>query len=146
MTTATNDKCLDYCNNLLAGELSAVETYDIAIDRFDQAEGLSKLSEIRSEHQESVTCLQSQVQTLGGTPTTASGRWGTFATTVEKAASLLGDDSAIGSLEQGEKHGISEYESALESEHVSAECKELISEKLLPRLHAHLRVLAEIKS
>lgn len=144
-TTTTNEKCIDVCNELLRGELSAVETYDIAIRKFDGAAEMSKLSEIRADHQVSANRLRQNVQDMGGMPSTDSGAWGTFASAVEKAASFFGENSALAALEEGEKHGIHDYESALANDDVMAECKQMISEELLPRLHSHLTSLDHLK-
>ena len=145
METTISKKFLELCDGLLRGEISAVETYDIAIKKFEKAQAITELSEIRSGHQESVTKLRSHIQSLGGTPSTDSGAWGTFATAVEKAASLLGDTSAVTALIQGEEYGIGEYESSLEGTDLSDGTRTLISEELLPKLHRNLEALEHLK-
>ncbi len=58
---------------------------------------------------------------MGGDPDKDSGAWGIFATTVQGAANLFGEDSAIHSLSQGEEMGRRDYEAALADEHVMEE-------------------------
>ena len=75
---------------------------------------------------------------MGGTPDTDSGAWGTFATAVQGAANLLGENSALASLKQGEEHGKKAYEEALADDEVIPACKAIIRDELLPRVNRHL--------
>ena len=42
--------CIDVCNSLLRGELSAVETYSLAINRYVGKPAVTELQKIRTEH------------------------------------------------------------------------------------------------
>jgi hypothetical protein len=64
--------------------------------------------------------------------------WGGFAQALEGAAKLFGESPALLILEQGEQHGINEYETALADPRFSARAKELIDQELLPPLYDHL--------
>jgi hypothetical protein len=132
---------IDRCNELLRGEISAVETYAIAIRRFSEEAAIPTLRSIRDDHADSVELLRGSVARLGGTPTTDSGAWGGFAQTVEKAASLLGDGTALEALRQGEKHGVRQYEDAIADEDGDQESRLLYTEVLMPRLLIHLTQL-----
>src|SRR5690606_36892790 len=126
------------CNRLLRGEISAVETYGQAIEKFAGEPEVATLRRIQDEHRESVAKLKANVLTMGGTPDTDSGAWGTFAKGVEATAKLFGESSAVAALRQGEEFGIGLYEAALEDEDVLPECKTLITQQLLPKLRTHL--------
>jgi demethoxyubiquinone hydroxylase (CLK1/Coq7/Cat5 family) len=128
-------------NRLLRGELAAVETYQQALARVGNEPGAAELRQIETEHREAAELLRSQVVQRGGKPAADSGAWGTWARAVEGAASLFGNAAALRTLREGEEHGVSSYESALQEPALDAECKELISAKLLPRTRAHLPVL-----
>lgn len=143
-TTQSHDTCIEVCNQLLRGEISAVETYEQAIHKFADHPAVIALERMRDEHQDSVTKLRANVVSMGGQPATDSGAWGVFAKSVEGAAAVLGESSAVAALRQGEEHGIDEYSSALENPEVLHECKTLISEVLLPRLRSHVQALESI--
>lgn len=143
MTTAKFTR--DTLNSLLRGELSAIETYSRAIHKFPAAEALPQLEKIRAGHLQSVSLLRSLIQDHAGHPVTDSGLWGDFAKGVEAAAALLGVDSAIGALRQGESFGIGEYESVLGDATLPADVKAAIQEKLLPALQNHLLTLESLR-
>jgi len=139
------EKCIDVCNRLLRGERSAVETYNQAIDKFRGEPAAGPLSQLRDEHHDSVGVLEQNVRSMGGKPDDTAGAWGAVANTVQAAANLFGQNSAVEALESGEKSGKSDYESALEDPDVMPECKDLIRQTLLPRVEEHLQALAGIQ-
>jgi hypothetical protein len=134
----TNDRT-EKLNSLLRGELSAVETYRQAIDKVHI--GREQLRRIQDEHIDAVNVLRQHITDRGGTPATGSGPWGVWANLVQKAANVVGPETALKSLKEGERHGIDEYEEAIQDESVEAECKSLISTTLLPRQREHLQML-----
>lgn len=138
---ANLERCVAVCNRLLRGEISAVETYDKALAKFAQAAEAATLQRIRDDHQASVDRLKSNIISMGGTPDKNSGAWGAFAGAVQSTANFLGDNSALGALLKGEKHGREEYVSALENDDVLSEGKVMIRERLLPRLNIHIEIL-----
>jgi hypothetical protein len=149
MSTLTHDRqeCVDICNSLLRGEIAAVETYNDAIRRFQvESRAIVTLEEIRKDHVESVTQLRDNVRAMGGMPDRVSGAWGTLAKTVQNAANLFGENSAMTALQQGEAHGRDVYRNALENEHVMPECKSMIRHDLLPKVERHIAQLDSLKT
>lgn len=144
MKSTINESCIDVCNSLLRGEISAIETYTQAIDKFADDPEVVLLKEIRREHIASANRLRDNVRDMGGTPSTDSGAWGAWAKMVEGAAKLLGDTMALKALQEGEEHGVNEYEAALENDEVMRECKDMIRTELLPRQLSHIDVLRRI--
>lgn len=140
-TSDINQDCIKECNSLLRGELSAVETYEQAIEKFGHESESPTLRRIKDEHQASVRDLQESITAMGGIPDDESGAWGTFATAVQGAANLFGDDSAVAALKQGEKHGERDYEDALEKHFLLPACRDQIQSKLLPRVKSHISTL-----
>ncbi|RYD24317.1 MAG: DUF2383 domain-containing protein [Verrucomicrobiaceae bacterium] len=132
-------------NTLLRGEISAVETYTQAIEKFTGSQEAGTLQSLKAEHQESAAILRQHVTQAGGTPDSGSGAWGTFAQAVEGTAKLLGESAALKALVEGEQHGIKEYESALENEDVSLEAKDSIRDSLLPSLFDHIASLESLR-
>ena len=140
---AIDDKCINVCNSLLRGELSAIETYGQAIRKYSDLPVAEKLQEFRSDHIAAAQLLAQNVREMGGQPETDSGGWGEFANLVQGAADLFGKGSAIESLQRGEEHGRSSYEDALENDDVMPSCKTMIREQLLPPT---VRQIAELET
>jgi uncharacterized protein (TIGR02284 family) len=145
MNETTTEHCIDVCNRLLRGERSAVETYNQAIERFTDSPARPELERIRTEHHEAVNRLIQSVREMGGTPDESSGSWGVFARGVQGAANLFGAGSAVSNLQNGEEHGRSDYEDALQDEDVMPEHKAMIRDELLPRIQRHISTLERLE-
>ncbi|MGF1451721.1 MAG: DUF2383 domain-containing protein [Opitutales bacterium] len=140
-----NEPCINICNKLLKGELSAIETYEKAEQRFGDHADARILTELRQSHQQSANRLSDDVVRMGGVPTRESGAWGTFANAVQSAANLIGEGSALDSLQRGEEHGISEYKEATTDPNMMPECRAMVLEELLPRCERNLALLEGLK-
>lgn len=141
-TTSENiGKCIEICNKMLRGERSAVETYDMAIEKFSADPATATLTQIRNEHVESVNDLERSIREMNAVPDQDSGTWGSFAKLVQGTAQLFGDGSAVASLKQGEEKGRSDYESAIEGGDLMAPCLDLYANQLLPRVRRHVDTL-----
>jgi len=136
-TATVTDHDVDALNQLLRGEISAVETYDQAIEKLAGKPVASRLGRFRDDHAHAVTTLRNEVGQRGGEPTTTSGSWGTFAGAVTGAAKLLGPETVLATLKKGEEHGISEYEEALAKDGVSDSCKTMFRTQLLAKCREH---------
>jgi hypothetical protein len=126
---------------MLRGEISAIETYTQATEKFADSTDDDALGRIRDEHEQSSRVLRELIIEGGGIPDTTSGAWGGFAQAMEGAATLFGESPALLILEQGEQHGIKKYEAALADPDFSAEAKAIIERELLAPLYDHLRTL-----
>lgn len=137
----TTEECIKVCNSLLRGELSAVETYDQALEKYADTPEALELSRIRSDHSLAAGRLAASVREMGGEPDKDSGAWGTFANAVQGTANLFGEGSALESLQRGEEKGRSDYQDALSNDHVMPEHKLMIREELLPSVMNHIAAL-----
>ncbi|MCI5066244.1 PA2169 family four-helix-bundle protein [bacterium] len=144
--TTTNEECIQKCNELLRGELSAIETYEQALERIDEHPEATTLRRILTDHRRNAVALEKNVRGMGGEPATDSGMWGTFAKAVQGTAKIFGDSTAVTALKSGEKHGMEGYEKALESDEVKSECKTLIRTELLPRQVEHISTLERVEA
>lgn len=144
-TTDPHGHCICICNRLLRGELSAVETYRQAIEKYAHAPATEVLRLIRSDHAHSANLLSANVRDMNGEPERNSGTWGLFATLVQGTANLFGPESAVESLLKGEEIGRKDYEEALLDDEVMPECKKLIRERLLPTVYRHVSTLGELE-
>ena len=145
MNPSNHDHCIKVCNSLLRGELSAVETYDQAIRKYAGTHAVQELRRIRDEHEKSANRLSQNVRSMGGLPDPSSGVWGLVATAIQGTADLFGAGSALESLKKGEMLGRHGYHEALIDEGVMPECKSLIHDELLPRIHEHLAALDRLQ-
>lgn len=125
-------------NELLRGELSAVETYRQALEKVGTEPGAADLRANLANHKDAVSKLTTEITKLGGQPSTDSGAWGTWAKTVVGSAKVIGDEAALKALKEGEEHGIKEYREALENTKVSANVKDLINKTFIPRQENHI--------
>ena len=128
---------VDNLNSLLRGEISAVETYDQAIQHLKDGE-IDDLIANPDSHRNRVDLLASNIRSHGGTPDSTSGVWGGFARLVERGASLIGEKSVIAALEEGEDRGLAQYR---EPGKLDPSSIQLIQTVLLPKqLETHERM------
>lgn len=140
-TSPLNNATIEACQAMLRGEISAVETYTQASETFADNTDDDSLGSICGDHQQSVDLLHELILSNGETPDLTSGVWGNFAQAMEGTAKLFGESPALLILEQGEQHGIKEYEAALTDPTMSPGIKELIELDLLPPLYDHVMEL-----
>lgn len=119
-------------NELLRGELAAVETYGQALSAIqNDTDARQDLEECQSSHQERVLCLCAEILDRGGQPARASGAWGFFASLIERGAAVVGARVAVAALEAGEDHGLKEYQELLPRLEPSA--RSIVSAALYPQ-------------
>jgi uncharacterized protein (TIGR02284 family) len=127
-------------NSLLRGEMSAIETYRQAIEKFESETGIDQLQSFRKDHRDAADALWHHIERHGGKPSEGSGPWGTFAKAVEGTAKLLGNAAALKALKEGEEHGLKDYQDALDSGNLPADCRDLLL-SFVPRMRQHVQVL-----
>ena len=143
--TTPNEHCIDVCNGLLRSELSALETYRKAIDKYAGSGVIDELRRILADHSRSATSLAANVRAMGGKPERDTGSWGRVATAVQGAAMLFGQNSAIESLQRGEEASRTNYQIALLDDEVMPACKLMIREELLPPIIEHVTALDRLE-
>jgi uncharacterized protein (TIGR02284 family) len=134
-------------NSLLRGEISAAETYKMAIDKVadGNSSGLASaglLREIQEEHGRAAQGLRDRIRELGGEASDSSGAWGAWAKTVQGTMNLFGDASALKSLKEGEEHGLKDYQEAVDD--VDASTAQLIANQLIPAQQRHINLLDQL--
>jgi len=117
-------------NAMLRGELAAVETYEMVLQKAKTPHVVEVLTACKKEHEARVQRLTELVTAAGGTPDKVSGMWGAIAKLVEAGAVVLGEGSAIGSLKEGEDHGLALYKS--EIKFLDGAALEAVQNELLP--------------
>ena len=132
-------------NSLLRGEISAAETYRMAIDKLnspDHAADAGLLSQIQEEHGRACQSLRDRIRELGGEPSDSSGAWGAWAKLTQGTSNLFGDASALKSLKEGEEHGLKDYQEALDD--VDASSADLVQNQLIPQQQRHITLLDQL--
>lgn len=124
-------------NSLLRGEMSAIETYRQAIEKFAGEPEVDQLRAMRLDHRDAADALWHHIERHGAAPSEGSGPWGAFAKAVEGSAKLLGNTAALKALKEGEEHGLKEYQDALEDGKLPADCAELIR-GFIPKQRQHI--------
>jgi uncharacterized protein (TIGR02284 family) len=138
----THEKDVDQLNAFLKGELSAVETYRQCIEKIDDPLVAMQLRRLQTSHQQRAMMLTQKIQAMGGAPAKDSGVWGAFAKLVEGGAAMLGESSAISTLEEGEDHGKTLYQRDVKD--LSPSTREFIEQNIIPeqqRTHDALAAL-----
>lgn len=132
---------IDQLNSFLRGEISAVETYRMALEKLDQASpARQQLLANLTSHQNRVELLRDAIMVAGGEPATSSGPWGVFAKTVEGGAKVLGEKATIAALEEGEDHGLKDYKRDIDD--LDPTARGLVSRLLPEQQQTHDRLSA----
>ncbi len=105
---------IDALNTFLRGELAAVETYELALERVADEGVRPTLVESLRLHAHRAALLVARIADLGGMPARSSGMWGTLARLVEGGARVLGAAVALDALVEGEELGLASYRRHLE--------------------------------
>ena len=133
-------------NSLLRGEISAAETYRMAIDKIGNSDEVSGnvglLRQMQEDHGRAAQALRDRVRELGGEASDSSGVWGAWAKFTQGSANLFGDAAALKSLKEGEEHGLKDYQEALDD--VDMTSAELIQNQLIPAQMRHIQVLDQL--
>jgi len=140
-TQMRNKEVVEQLNSLLRGEISASETYRLAIERAaaEFPAQVRALRAISQEHGEAAQALREQVTRAGGDADSSSGAWGIYVKTIEGIAKIFGDTTALKALKEGEEHGLRDYRDALDS--LDPESRRLVAERLIPAQERHITTL-----
>ena len=137
-------QCIDQLNSFLRGEMSAVESYQLALEHVDNTSAARpQLEACRQSHEQRVEIIRTQILRMGGTPSDGAGAWGAFAKVVESSAALLGDRVAIDALEAGEDHGLKDYVTDVKK--LDIDTRQLVTSTLLPQQEETHRAMSALK-
>src|SRR5580765_8335013 len=143
-----SDESIRQLNSFLRGEISAAETYKMAIDKAadsdNNAANLGLLRSIQEEHGRAAQAVRDRIRELGGEPSDSSGAWGAWAKFTQGTANLFGDASSLKSLKEGEEHGLKDYQEGVDDiDMISAE---LVTNQLIPAQQRHINLLDQLIS
>lgn len=132
---------IEQLNEMLKGELSAVESYDKALGYVSDSSLATTLHELRGSHSERVGTLHDAISEYG-TPAHSPGTWGGIAKIVVNAAHNMGDTALLVALEEGEDIGLNSYEWKLV--HMHGPYRDLVKNELFPRQEATHKLLSKL--
>jgi uncharacterized protein (TIGR02284 family) len=125
------EKSIDVLNSYLRGEISAVETYEMALSKISEPSLRAALTDCLRSHQERVTLLRQRVEKLGGRASEGSGLWGGFTKLIEGGAKVFGTRAALSALEEGEDYGLKMYRDREDRDKIDPESRRLTETQLL---------------
>lgn len=129
---------------LLRDELSAIETYEQALEKvreYTMPEEEKQIAAICEEHRDAAGRLRESISQHGGKAPSGSGLWGSWSRLVMGGATMMGEEATIRALREGEESGASDYEEVLEKGDVPDDLRSLIQSTLLPRQRQHIQIL-----
>lgn len=126
-------------DDLIRGEMAAVKSYDEVLGKMTDAKEKERLQSMRKDHVDAVATLKQYATKEVKEDTKTAGPWGSFAEAYTGGAKLFGNKTALKALNQGEEHGVREYEEALEDENITADLKQKIRTQLLPKQKEHIK-------
>ena len=139
----------DELNKVLKSELSAIETYQQALEKKDtdpkHLSAFDELSAILDDHQRAASRIEAAIRQKGGEPVHSSGAWGAWSKIVMGTAQLFGDKAALKALKEGEESGLKEYADVLGDAGIPQDQKPLISD-LLATQRMHVRTIDGLMS
>jgi bacterioferritin (cytochrome b1) len=146
MNGSDRSEVIRQLNGFLRGEISAAETYRMAIDQIPRVEktadgNVGRLREIQEEHGRAAQSLRSRIRELGGEASYSSGTWGAWVRITMGAAKLFGDAATLKALSEGETRGLQMFRAGLAYLDVSS--AELVRNQLIPAQERHIRVLEQ---
>ena len=133
---------IDQLKSFCRGEMSAVETYQRALEVVKQGWVMDQLRYNLASHEERVRLLKNRVLQLGGDPPESSGPWGAFAKAVEGIAAVISENAALAILEEGERHGLADYTSDVSD--LDYDSLQMVNERIIPEQTRTHRSLHDI--
>ena len=140
---AATDETVETLGDFLRGEIAALETYRQALEKIDDPDIRSTLSECLREHEGRADGLRNRIVSMGGQAPDSPGAWGGFAKLVEGGAGLVGVSAAIAALEEGEDRALEMYRRKLAS--VDEDTRDFVERELLPSQERSHALVSDIR-
>ncbi len=128
-----NSTMPDRLNTLLRGELSAVETYELALREFEfDADTTASLRDCLRSHLRRSETLRHIICRQGGVPSDVFGIWGSLAGVLEMPPQARSRSSVIEALHRGETYARRDYEGEADQGALSKPVRVLLGTQLAP--------------
>lgn len=134
---------LEQLRSFYRGELSAVESYTLALMEDSVMPFAASLRACQESHRRRVRTLGASIRRQGGSVPTSSGVWGALTEAVEGAAVALGAGPAIAALSEGEDHGLRDY--LADSHRVSPTIAGMLARDIIPAQRATQQLMYDLR-
>ncbi|MDC0717289.1 ferritin-like domain-containing protein [Nannocystis bainbridge] len=118
---ALSKPLMDSLMSQYRGELSAIEAYDRALQKFAGQNEEAELVRLREDHVSAVNRLGAIIRQHGGLEPESSGAWGSLTTGLERLASIVNDEVPLRVLHRGEVVGYEGYAKLLSDPQLDAD-------------------------
>jgi hypothetical protein len=108
-SSAHPTRTVERLQDCLRSELSAMETYGLALQKVTHVGIVAVLQQIHKSHARRAESIDRYLLRIGAESPSSSGVWGALARAMQAGADLFGDRVAIAALEEGEDHGLKLY-------------------------------------
>lgn len=128
--TARNDEIVDELNDLIRLDHDAIEAYQAAIDRLEDANARAKLQEFMQDHVRHTENLDKLVRQHGGTPKQKTDVKVMLTKGKVVLANLAGDKAILGAMLANEEVTNKRYEKALKTKGLDAATRQVVEGNL----------------
>lgn len=134
---------IEELNAFLSGEISSVETYELALEKIQDADVRQSMLKSQMSHADRVAKLTAEVRNLNGEPAKSAGIWGGFEKMTQGSASSEQDALALMELAEAERLVQYEAQQSIVCDFVRA----ILVDTLLQAQHeTHLTVSTLLKN
>ena len=119
-------------NEIIRGELSAVEACSKLEDQFKEMNEGDCLKELVSDHKKAVRFWKKEAVTGGAYPEGDSGLWGSLVSAYIGLSKLFSERLALQALKEGENYGLSYYKRMLNRDELTEFQKAAINRTFIP--------------
>ena len=127
---------------LLAGEISALDAYDLALERIRNQELRAKIREPRDSHALRIEQLKERLAALGESPDNTGKTWSAIARFVEGSAASISDRIALSVLAAGEEFGLEQYKHHMNE--LDSDSYDLVESEIVPAQQKTLQTMSSI--
>lgn len=129
-------------NEILRGEISALESYEQIFNKIDSDAEKTRLNEFKDEHLAAIDFWKNQAQLQGAVPDKDSGIWGKAVEAFVGTSKLFGNTTALMALKEGEEHGLNNYKDLLTRDDLTTLQKDQIKRQFIPMQEKHINSLS----
>lgn len=128
--TPRNEKVIETINDLIQLDFDAVEAYQAAIDRLEDATARSRLQEFMQDHVRHTENLSKLVRQHGGTPKNKGDVKRVLTKGKVVMANLAGDNAILKAMRSNEDETNEKYEKALKVQGLDANTRQVLQQNL----------------
>ena len=129
---------------IVNGESSAVQAYEIALEKMDRLIERNRLKKILNEHKEALAYWRTKLEKKGKTAKAYQSIWEQVVNSLMRASSLLSKEKTLLLLKKGESFGLRKYKKLIEHSREIDDLKRERVEFFLKSQAGHIDCLNEV--